>query len=93
MRRWNSSALLPSSDTYSGKSASRMHVLSVEDLPYSEAFQALSAARLRSGRPLASKDELNETLGLVGGRLSFLTKVCCCTRVVHFLADRVPAGC
>lgn len=56
------------------KSASRMHVLSVEDLPYSEAFQALSAARLKSGRPPVGREELNETLELVGGRLSFITK-------------------
>ena len=58
-----------------GKSGSRMHVLSVEDLPYKEAFQALSTARLKSGKSPVTQDELNETLGLVGGRLSYITKV------------------
>ncbi|KAG2015592.1 hypothetical protein CC2G_008849 [Coprinopsis cinerea AmutBmut pab1-1] len=57
------------------KSGSRMHVISVEDLKRSDAMQALARMRAKAGRPKESPETINETLDLVGGRLSYLSKV------------------
>ncbi|KAF9047399.1 hypothetical protein BJ165DRAFT_1403124 [Panaeolus papilionaceus] len=56
------------------KNASRMHVLSIYDLDMKESLRAIHKLRRRSGRPAASPEEVEESLRLVGGRLSYLTK-------------------
>ncbi|TFK44895.1 hypothetical protein BDQ12DRAFT_621361 [Crucibulum laeve] len=57
------------------KNASRMHVLSIYDLDKNEALHAATRMRKSSGRAVADPNVLQEAVGLVGGRLSYLSKV------------------
>ncbi|PPQ98405.1 hypothetical protein CVT24_004084 [Panaeolus cyanescens] len=57
------------------KNASRMHVLSIYDLNMKDSLKAIHKLRRRSGKPAADSEEVEQTLNLVGGRLSYLTKV------------------
>jgi hypothetical protein len=69
-------AFLPSLiHPFLGKSASRMHVLSVSDLEGREAVQALTRMRRDANKKPASPEEIRSIVDMVGGRLSYLNRV------------------
>ncbi|KAH7927457.1 hypothetical protein BV22DRAFT_1127376 [Leucogyrophana mollusca] len=57
------------------KAASRMHVLSVRDLDGKQAHHALTHMRASRKRPLPSPETTESVVSLIGGRLSYLSKV------------------
>lgn len=57
------------------KNASRMHVLSIYDLNAEEALHACARMRINDKRKIFSH-EAKKAVSLVGGRLSYLSKVC-----------------
>ncbi|KAG6850844.1 hypothetical protein H0H93_007462 [Arthromyces matolae] len=59
----------------SGRSASRMHVISIDDLGTTESLHAATRMRMSSERPAIDPDDLRQTISLVGGRLAYLNKV------------------
>jgi len=50
-------------------------VISIDDLGPRESLQAASRLRIGAGRQLPERDELRESVSLVGGRLSYLNKI------------------
>jgi hypothetical protein len=52
-----------------------MHVISVYDLDNREALQASLRMRLHSGKKLESPDKVKEVVSIVGGRLSYLSRI------------------
>ncbi|KAJ7594947.1 hypothetical protein C8J56DRAFT_928063 [Mycena floridula] len=56
------------------KTASRMHVLSIYDLDYSEAIHACTRMRMND-KLKYSTSEVKEVVNMVGGRLSYLNRV------------------
>ncbi|EIN06689.1 hypothetical protein PUNSTDRAFT_136530 [Punctularia strigosozonata HHB-11173 SS5] len=57
------------------KTASRMHVMYIPDLSNHEAFHAARRMRLDARRSSVSDEEVRRVIGLVGGRLAYLSKV------------------
>ncbi|KAH9942198.1 uncharacterized protein BXZ73DRAFT_97617 [Epithele typhae] len=65
------------------KNASRMHVVSVYDLSTKDAFTAAVRMRMNSNRPKATSSAFREAVGLVGGRLTYLSKVTKAADMAH----------
>jgi len=57
------------------RNASRMHVLSVYDLDHNEAIQASVNMRRSSNRGKENLETVREAVSIVGGRLSYLSRV------------------
>ncbi|KAJ6497700.1 hypothetical protein C8R45DRAFT_983901 [Mycena sanguinolenta] len=57
------------------KTASRMHVLSIYDLDYKEATHAANRMAMSMKKKNISQFIIEEVIGIVGGRLSYLNKV------------------
>ena len=58
-----------------GRNASRMHVLSVYDLDNKEAIQVSLNMRRNSGRGKETIETIRKAVSIVGGRLSYLSRV------------------
>ena len=67
--------LVPSQRHDAGRNASRMHVLSVYDLDGKEALQASVNMRHSSHREKEALEAVREAVSIVGGRLSYLSRV------------------
>jgi len=52
-----------------------MQVISIYDLNNREALQASLRMRLHSGKKLESPDKIKEVISVVGGRLSYLSRI------------------
>ncbi|KAI0090743.1 hypothetical protein BDY19DRAFT_887226 [Irpex rosettiformis] len=57
------------------KTASRMHVVSVKDLNAKEALHATVKLRMSTGWSMKSEEDFKKAISIVGGRLSYLTKI------------------
>ncbi|KAH7883207.1 hypothetical protein F5I97DRAFT_1930780 [Phlebopus sp. FC_14] len=57
------------------KAASRMHVLSIRDLPWTQACHALTHMRITRQKDQPKGEIVKKVISLVGGRLSYLSKV------------------
>ncbi|KAF7351153.1 hypothetical protein MSAN_01678000 [Mycena sanguinolenta] len=57
------------------KTASRMHVLSIYDLDHKEAMHAANRMAMSMKKKNISQPIIEEAIGMVGGRLSYLNKV------------------
>ncbi|TFK82056.1 hypothetical protein K466DRAFT_590825 [Polyporus arcularius HHB13444] len=72
------------------KNASRMHVVSVYDLSPKDAVTAGMRIRMNARRRKSTLDEVKEVVQLIGGRLTYLGKVCRASDMVkqakHMLA-------
>ncbi|KAI6111969.1 hypothetical protein EDD16DRAFT_1485254 [Pisolithus croceorrhizus] len=55
------------------KAANRMHVLTIGDLSFETARHALGHMRLARNKPHADQSTIDQTVTLVGGRLSYLS--------------------
>ena len=57
-----------------GKSGSRMHVLSISDLKHREALAAMRRIRMNAGKTV-NNSIIEQVVSIVGGRLSYINKV------------------
>ena len=57
-----------------GKSGSRMHVLSISDLKHREALAAMRRIRMNAGKTV-NNSIIEQVVSTVGGRLSYINKV------------------
>ena len=62
-------------NSYKGKTANRMHVVSIYDLKQNEAYQAFTRMRQRAGQPAVPKGIVREVLEFTGGRLAHLSRI------------------
>ncbi|KAG1716489.1 hypothetical protein ID866_693 [Astraeus odoratus] len=57
------------------QAATRMHVVSIGDLSFEMARHALARMRVTRRKPLPDQETIRQIVSLVGGRLSYLSKV------------------
>ncbi|KAF9228419.1 hypothetical protein BS17DRAFT_692670 [Gyrodon lividus] len=57
------------------KAASRMHVLSIRDLSYTQARHALTLMRISRKKHQPDKDNVEKAVSIVGGRVAYLSKI------------------